>query len=1639
MTQTLLLLQGAGNRMQRGCQIVACSLLLLLLPVLATAQTFPICHTLTDPDNSNNKYRVCLTQVTYAAGSSTWTYTYQTLSGTNISHTVFSAPCANEAAEFTGATGCGVNSINGSEIEFTNPDNSTGLTGLKFDCGTNNGTPIRTVSFTLNGVYGIGMMSLGIKAGPDGDIYTNAIAGPTCTSFAGQAIALNLTAECRVGNTLYWRVTGDDATNDVPFSWSGAGSGSGVVDANSTFYFTTNTANGNTVTIRWYDPATNSYKTNVKAHSGWTCVYHILLEKSWSTGQPSGLNNTTILIAESSIAKATCGYNNSGVWTCTYTRKSGNPITSPATPVDLEVPFGETYSVYELTVNGWKATAGVGSGYQRVLNFNTATLPNTLTYQLANNVYSTDIANQPKKFGTHTVVNQPVSGNCTNAVSWLQQYSLIAFGNLTTMQHSEYNIFVGGNFQVAASVGVGLQLNTGNFGFNYGRKALEVAGSVVSGGDISLWFSGAVGPSNTVSQNNPTNWSINGNRTVNLQNGNDGATLMVDYGLAAKAAQIEADLKAASLSLSQATANNPFSASGQNVNINANNHTNGIAVFNLTTNDVSALTSASSISVSSAGQVTTIIINVPGTSITFGNGVNFGGATDQNLSKIIWNFYEATSLTVSGVMKGSVLAPLADISLGNNIDGVLVGKNISIASQSHKPYFTGNFAPLCTPPCDLNFTSLSVSNCISNNYTLTFGLSWTNAPVTGGFQVSINGGAFQNLTRTNFNAAGSQTVDITVPCNTTVFKVEIRFVNSTACNAIAVFPSNPIDPLGYIYCAGTGELVMGGTITVTPPPGGGAIIFSNGLNGKYDFFTDGTVGDYTISYTPPAGYTPTGTPGVRAGDTDDILNPMPGSEDNPLPGANPLVLGSGVTGNYLTNPALSANPFFFTIRITNGTPAIMNNNFPMNCPCASGCDEVTTICEVLDPCQGPGCPTSYPSAILVPGAPASGINGTDVGLNVAVQGNFTVPTNGAAEVEGRIVVGGNFVLDKTSGTYGVGSSGGGTYVVAPNGSTSLLVNGNITRSAMGSINFGNSGNGPLKTMIVAGGTISGNIGVTSGNAADLKANQPISFNFNQFFAYADALSACLASTASTRALGDNLNDYTLSGDGTSSLQIFNLTAADIATLNGQILQFANIPADATIVINVNGGGSAINWNAAGVAAFVSGTDPALSLAGYNTSDPDVRIQKLLFNFVNTPSVTFTTSIYGSVMVPDGDVTATGCVKGRLIVGGNLTHTGGGCQEIHNYPFTGTLPTTCCRIRLDFGDLPITYPISVAVIGGPDANNDGVPDGNNGAVWAGLIVDAELIPQFSANATGDDTNITSLGGDDEDGLTFPSGNLTRGQTYNFTIQTNSNSAVANTRYWALWFDWDNNGTFETYLTGSVSGIGSVAVAQAVTVPSFAVNDYKVRLVVSGNPIPNMPLNVFFNAEVEDYANTVPLPIELLDFKATLYNNQSLLKWRTASEKNNAYFSIQRSRDGLKWQEIGQRKGAGNSQTILNYDFTDANPLSGTNYYRLQQFDTNGDFSFSPIEVVLLTDKNAPAIVYPNPVSTVLNLQMNGSNATGYQVEVFNLVGQQLKMAVTTVQEGAMYQLDTAPLASGVYVLRIRNQAGEQVQTLRFTRR
>ena len=176
-----------------------------------------------------------------------------------------------------------------------------------------------------------------------------------------------------------------------------------------------------------------------------------------------------------------------------------------------------------------------------------------------------------------------------------------------------------------------------------------------------------------------------------------------------------------------------------------------------------------------------------------------------------------------------------------------------------------------------------------------------------------------------------------------------------------------------------------------------------------------------------------------------------------------------------------------------------------------------------------------------------------------------------------------------------------------------------------------------------------------------------------------------------------------------------------------------------------------------------------------------------------------------------------------------------------------------------------------------------------------------------------------------------------------------------------------------------------------------------------------------------------PIELVSFSAEQANEGIKIEWYTASETNNSHFEIERSNDSERFSVIYALQGAGNSSSILKYQYIDKNPYTGRAYYRLKQVDFDGTFSHSSIVEVHFSSKDASiSYVYPNPVNSqsILKLPTFGNNPLGLTIS--DLRG---KILFRGPVSGPEYKLAQHRFSSGVYMYML-HEVGKVVNSGKF---
>jgi hypothetical protein len=232
------------------------------------------------------------------------------------------------------------------------------------------------------------------------------------------------------------------------------------------------------------------------------------------------------------------------------------------------------------------------------------------------------------------------------------------------------------------------------------------------------------------------------------------------------------------------------------------------------------------------------------------------------------------------------------------------------------------------------------------------------------------------------------------------------------------------------------------------------------------------------------------------------------------------------------------------------------------------------------------------------------------------------------------------------------------------------------------------------------------------------------------------------------------------------------------------------------------------------------------------------------------------------------------------------------------------------------------------------------------------------------------------------------------------------------------------------------------------PSVTYKWYKNNVVIPGATQYNLTIPNISNADAGEYKseftmNTcvvfsstqnidptlcgMPLSVVFDNLNVSLYNNMPLLKWSTLSERNNAYFIVERSNSTINnWAAIGTVKSLaieGNSETTLDYQYTDATTgLKGTYFYRIKQVDKDGNSIYSTIKQIDVNSITHNIRIYPNPTQGYVTL--TGLIGSGV-VEIYDVSGKVLQsLPYTQAKESLVIN----HLANGIYFIKVISEKG-----------
>lgn len=233
-------------------------------------------------------------------------------------------------------------------------------------------------------------------------------------------------------------------------------------------------------------------------------------------------------------------------------------------------------------------------------------------------------------------------------------------------------------------------------------------------------------------------------------------------------------------------------------------------------------------------------------------------------------------------------------------------------------------------------------------------------------------------------------------------------------------------------------------------------------------------------------------------------------------------------------------------------------------------------------------------------------------------------------------------------------------------------------------------------------------------------------------------------------------------------------------------------------------------------------------------------------------------------------------------------------------------------------------------------------------------------------------------------------------------------------------------------GSTEGTPTISITLGTDVTS--INRLYIRQGASGE-IDGFQVN-------QTWSSVTTLPVNLISFHVQQTHGNVLLRWSTASETNNLGFEIQRSSDGVNFENIGflnSLSATGNSQVKLDYSYLDQQLTNQKQFYRLKQKDIDGNWKYSAI---VLVNRDASVDVqiqkiYPNPTHDRVYFTITSEKNRELSMLAIDVSGKIVgRKKVTAIAGSNGFDLSVTHYPAGTYLVKLVDTNNEVLASQKF---
>ena len=183
----------------------------------------------------------------------------------------------------------------------------------------------------------------------------------------------------------------------------------------------------------------------------------------------------------------------------------------------------------------------------------------------------------------------------------------------------------------------------------------------------------------------------------------------------------------------------------------------------------------------------------------------------------------------------------------------------------------------------------------------------------------------------------------------------------------------------------------------------------------------------------------------------------------------------------------------------------------------------------------------------------------------------------------------------------------------------------------------------------------------------------------------------------------------------------------------------------------------------------------------------------------------------------------------------------------------------------------------------------------------------------------------------------------------------------------------------------------------------------------------------------------LPVFIEFFKGSKQGTNNFLDWKvTCTNEPTITMSLERSADGRNFKSI-QDQTATATRCLQSFNYVDATPLAGYNYYRLKTVTLDGKVKYSTIVVLLNKEKGFELIsIVPNPVQNTAILSLTSVKGGKIELSVSDLAGKVIsKQSKVVIAGNNPINMNFESLGAGTYIITAVNADGD-IKTTRFVK-